>query len=234
MEDKLMPSSRVCTTPYVISVIKQLQPNSILDVGVGFGKWGYLFREYTDIILSQDDPERYQKENWKVRIDGIEAYSAYLHEGHDFIYDKIYEGNAGELMGTLGKYDVIFFGDVIEHFSLEVGRQLIRTALGHSNDCVMLTTPKYDTHQEELSGNPLEKHLSLWTPEEFRLAGPCVIALADRATYVVAYPIAGGRTFQLRREKAWVPESIWCKKIRSIYRPLKSGIKRIFRPAIKG
>ena len=40
-----MPSSRASTIPYVVYAIKQIKPESLLDVGVGFGKWGYLFRE---------------------------------------------------------------------------------------------------------------------------------------------------------------------------------------------
>ncbi len=39
-----MPSSRPNIIPIVIHLIRQLKPRSILDVGVGFGKWGHLFR----------------------------------------------------------------------------------------------------------------------------------------------------------------------------------------------
>jgi len=42
--------------PTVIHLIRQLKPISILDVGVGFGKWGHLFREYTDINEAENDP----------------------------------------------------------------------------------------------------------------------------------------------------------------------------------
>ena len=48
-----MPSSRPNTIPTVIHIVKQLRPSSILDVGVGFGKWGHLFREYTDIVAAR-------------------------------------------------------------------------------------------------------------------------------------------------------------------------------------
>ena len=66
-----MPSSRPNAIPTTVHVVRQLDPASILDVGVGFGKWGLLFREYTDIRASETDSHRYQKAAWKIRIDGI-------------------------------------------------------------------------------------------------------------------------------------------------------------------
>ena len=56
-----MPSSRPNTIPTVIHLVKQFQPKSILDVGIGFGKWGHLFREYTDINEAEKDPARYRR-----------------------------------------------------------------------------------------------------------------------------------------------------------------------------
>lgn len=221
-----MPSSRVSTIPYVIYAIKQIQPKSILDVGVGFGKWGYLFREYTDIIMSESDPDRYSKEGWKVRIEGIEAYTGYLHEGHKFVYDKIHVGEAKEIMSNLGKFDVIFFGDIIEHFPLNEGKQLLKTAISHANKCVMLTTPKYDTYQAELCNNPLEQHRSVWGQRDFRDIGPCLIALADKATYVVAYPGPSTKPFELRIEYIHTKPS-WITFIKDKLRPIKRYLSKI-------
>lgn len=196
-----MPSSRPSTIPYVISVIKQVRPSSILDVGVGFGKWGYLFREYTDIIQSELEPQRYSRTGWKVRIEGIEAFEPYLHDGHRFVYDKIHVGDAAAILPSLGKYDVIFLGDIIEHFKKEDGEELLQEAIAHANRCVLLTTPKYETGQGELLGNPLERHQSLWTKKDFRRIGKCMVALADRDTYVVAYPIGHKNVFRLEPER---------------------------------
>ena len=195
-----MPSSRASTIPYVIHAIRQVQPESILDVGVGFGKWGYLFREYTDIIKSEHNPDRYYKKGWKVRIEGIEAYASYLHEGHKFIYDKIHIGYAEEILPDLGKFDVIFFGDILEHFLLDVGKRLLITAINQCKECVILTTPKFDTHQLDLCNNPLEKHRSVWRPKDFRALGNCLVTLADKATYVVAYPTPSIKPSELRIE----------------------------------
>lgn len=215
-----MPSSRASTIPYVIYAIKQVQPKSILDVGVGFGKWGYLFREYTDIINSEHNPERYSKKGWKVRIEGIEGYAGYLHEAHSFIYHKIHVGDAKEIVPKLGKFDVIFFGDIIEHFSLDVGKELLKTAIKQSNKCVILTTPKYDTGQTDLCNNPLEQHRSVWGPSNFRALGRCSITLADKTMYVVAYPRGSTKPFKLRIEHG-LPEPLWLTTLKDNFRLVK-------------
>ncbi len=182
-----MPSSRACTIPYVMRLVRTVKPNSILDVGVGFGKWGYLFREYTDIVQSEKDPARYQKNNWRTRIDGIEAFEAYLHPAHKYIYDNIQVGDAATVLPTLGAYDMIFFGDIIEHFDLEQGQQLLLEAGQHAAHCVCVTTPRFATAQGALCNNALEQHRSVWTPSDFRKVNDCSIYLADDKTYVVVY-----------------------------------------------
>src|SRR5947207_12741295 len=96
-----MPSSRPNTIPTVIHLVRQLKPKSILDVGVGFGKWGHLFREYTDINESENDPARYQRRKWRVRIDGIEGYAAYLTPMHRYLYNHLHIGNASALLPKL-------------------------------------------------------------------------------------------------------------------------------------
>src|SRR6058998_2601883 len=105
-----MPSSRPNTIPTVIHIVKQLRPASILDIGVGFGKWGHLFREYTDILEAEHDPVRYRRENWRVRIDGIEGHAAYLTEMHRFLYNEVHVGDALVLIKALSNYDLIFLG----------------------------------------------------------------------------------------------------------------------------
>src|SRR5882672_10882574 len=93
-----MPSSRPNTIPTVLHLVRQLRPRSILDVGIGFGKWGHLFREYTDILEAERDPSRYQRANWQVVIDGIEGHSAYVTEMHRFLYNRVIVGDARTLV----------------------------------------------------------------------------------------------------------------------------------------
>ncbi|MDB6058321.1 MAG: hypothetical protein JWO95_2165 [Verrucomicrobiales bacterium] len=162
-----MPTSRATAIPTVIQLVLHLQPESLLDVGVGFGKWGHLFREYTDIRLSESTPERYDRKNWKVRIDGIEGYPEYLTPAHDFHYDQIHRGDAAKVLPTLGNYDIIFLGDIIEHFDKKAGMQLLAEAVKKANKAVIISTPKFDTEQGASCGNELERHRSLWHAADF-------------------------------------------------------------------
>lgn len=179
-----MPSSRPNTIPTVIHLIRQLRPNSILDVGVGFGKWGHLFREYTDIIAAERDPSRYERKNWQVRIDGIEGHAAYLTEMHRFIYNDIHVGDACALVPQLSRYDVIFMGDIIEHLDKQRGQQLLRDAFAKANKAVIVSTPKHDTGQECLCGNELERHRSVWKAKDFEHFKQSVVTSVDGDTLV--------------------------------------------------
>ena len=179
-----MPSSRPNTIPTVIHLVRQLKPRSILDVGVGFGKWGHLFREYTDILEAERDPPRYKRANWQVRIDGIEGYAAYITGMHRYLYNEIHIGNARNLIRKLPRYDLIFAGDIIEHFEKAVGFQFLRDALRLANRAVVITTPKFDTGQEDLCGNEFERHRSLWSAKDFHTFPNAIVKAIDRATLV--------------------------------------------------
>src|SRR5438552_4459580 len=161
-----MPSSRPNTIPTVIHLVRQLKPQSILDVGVGFGKWGHLFREYTDIMEAEHDAPRYERKNWRVKIDGIEGHAAYLTEMHRYLYDEIHLGDACELIKKLPRYDLIFLGDIIEHLEKAAGLQFLGDALDNCNKAVIVSTPKYETAQTNLCGNELERHRSLWSAKD--------------------------------------------------------------------
>ncbi len=162
-----MPSSRPELIPFVINLVMQLQPRSILEIGTGFGKYGMLFREYLDIWDMQDVAD-YDQSRWKARIEGIEATAEYLTPLHDYIYDKIHRGDASAIIDTLGQYDVIIMGDVLEHFDKQVGAALINKLFAHADKCVVLTFPIDAAVNDDVLGNPHEAHRSAWNRRDFR------------------------------------------------------------------
>ena len=186
-----MPSSRPNIIPVVINLLRQIQPQSILDVGVGFGKWGHLFREYTDIQESERDPERYRRDNWQVQIDGIEGFPGYLTPMHHYLYNRIHTGDALEVIQKLGRYDLVFMGDIIEHLEKENGMELLRQAVAHAHKAVIVSTPKYDTHQGALCGNDLERHRSVWHEKDFHQFNVTTVKTIDRATLLAAIVMPG-------------------------------------------
>ena len=205
-----MPSSRPHTIPVVIHLLRQLKPASILDVGVGFGKWGHLFREYTDIVAAERDPPRYERSNWKVRIDGIEGHPAYLTPAHHYLYNQIHIGDALTILPALPRYDLVFMGDIIEHFEKEQGRELLRHAIALADKAVVISTPKDDTGQQDLCANPLERHRSLWSARDFRALGAAV-TVVERATLlaVITKPGVAPVTFKSNRK---ADNAIWLRE----------------------
>lgn len=156
-----MPSSTHVHVSKMIDWIVRLQPASVLDIGVGFGKWGFLAREYTDI-----NAHRYQRADWRVRIEGVEAFPGYATPTYDYIYDKIHYGDLREILPTLGTFDLVIIGDVIEHFEKDAGLELIRQ-LRQLCQHVLLSSPTVFFTQE-LFDNEFERHRSIWTVDDFR------------------------------------------------------------------
>ena len=81
-----MPSSSPVSIAYMIGLMRKItkKPKNILDIGIGFGKWGFLIREYYEIRN-----KRINKKEWKVRIEGIEVVPKYISKIQKIIYDKI-------------------------------------------------------------------------------------------------------------------------------------------------
>lgn len=157
-----MPTSWYQAIPNILTKVKELDPASILDIGVGFGKYGMLFRDLLEIPF-----ERYEKKDWLVNIDGIEVFEAYHNPIYDFAYDRIQYGNILELLDTLPDYDCITLIDVLEHFTKEEGFVLIERLVQHCKKGLLVSTPFYPETQPEYLGNRYEKHKSIWSLVDF-------------------------------------------------------------------
>ncbi len=161
-----MAASAPYAIPVIANAVRQLQPQSILDVGVGFGKYGVIFREYVDVWHAENASET-KRDGWRLRLEGIEIFKDYLSPLHDYIYDQIHIGDAESVIDGLGQYDVIFMGDVLEHFPKEAGQRIIRKLYEHANKCVLLTYPRDAESRDAILGNPAEAHLSTWSERDF-------------------------------------------------------------------
>ena len=157
-----MPSSRIDHVPAVIGYVAQTKPQRVLDIGVGFGKWGFLFREYLEIWGGHLD--------WTHTIEGIEVFPDYIGAHQLAVYDEIHIGNALDVVPTLGDYDLIFMGDVIEHFTTEDALCLVRECRKHAKN-VLMSTPNGFVKQGDSFGNEHERHLSSWDSWAFINAG---------------------------------------------------------------
>lgn len=209
-----MPTSVPYCVPIIASVARQLRPRSVLDVGVGFGKYGFLFREYTDIwnMQSLDD---YPKEQWKTRIDGIEATDRYLTPMHDYIYDRIHIGDVTNIIDGLATYDIIIMGDVLEHFDKTVGHELLDKLLAHTSKCLLLTFPADCPPKDNVLGNPYESHRSAWNRRDFTRFPHVASKMLENYTALVAIAKTAESlpllttSFAARRRRGWKSTASW-------------------------
>jgi len=130
---------------------------SVLDIGIGFGKFGFLAREYTDVLN-----RRYF--DWQTKIDGIEIFEEYITQLQKEIYDHIYIGNAIDILPTLGRYDMIICSDMLEHLSEHDGTTLLDSIKDRCK-FAMIATPITVLHQGVLYNNEHERHVSAWSKE---------------------------------------------------------------------
>lgn len=150
-------------TPCVNRIIG-LQPKSVLDVGCGFGKWGYLCREYLDAFHG-----RWKREDWAARIDGIEFFEPYIQDHQRALYSNIMIGDIRDLCKDIDEYDLIIAGDVIEHMHKDEAEAVVETLYAKARKMLIVNIPLgggWD-HPEQY-GNSAELHRSEWYLEDFQ------------------------------------------------------------------
>ena len=163
-----MASSFSSQIPLIVWLLEVLRPHSILDVGKGFGKYGFLSHEYLGVDAERrPDPTRTLADQSRIVVDAVESNRDYLWPHIAQFYRHVFVGRAEDLCGALPTYDLVLMCDVIEHLTKDAGL----TLLGHfiaRGSTVIVSTPK-DFFQQTLYESADEMHISHWTPRDFRL-----------------------------------------------------------------
>jgi len=212
-----MPTSWYQATSVLLEKIMMERPSSVLDVGVGFGKYGVLLREALDIPY-----ERYDKRQWAARIDGIEAFRGYRNPLHEYVYDNVTYKPVSECLDGLGIYDVVLMIDILEHFTKEQGMELLERLLIHTRKALIISTPINPEPQEEYIGNSFEAHLSRWTPVDFARFEADFITLPvsdNQALIVKLYPIQNNRNDS--------PQRLYDTRLISLIKPVREDNEKL-------
>lgn len=128
---KIMPSSPLYTITSIMAAVAEIMPKSVLDLGMGFGKFGFLIRAYFDLRPGK----RGGYDRWKMRIDGIEIFKEYITDVHKYIYDDIFIGDAVDILSEKNLYyDMVIGVDILEHFTRKDGYTFIERAKSVSNN----------------------------------------------------------------------------------------------------
>ena len=92
-----MPTSPYSQIVHYVNYLLDVQPTSILDIGVGNGKLGFIARDLLDVMYG----ERYASRDWKLQLDGIEAFGDYIQDHQQAIYNEIHVGDAFDVIDEL-------------------------------------------------------------------------------------------------------------------------------------
>lgn len=146
------------------------RPESFLEVGTGWGQYGFLLRSYWDAAWG-----RFQPEDWQTKIDGIEVCERYICDAARLVYDDLQIGNALDILPGIpdNSYDVTFSIEVLEHFEEADGHAFIDHLKRIARLGVVISTPHPDgwEAQGSLFGNDYEIHRTVWSPEQMEALG---------------------------------------------------------------
>ena len=149
--------------PFCVEVLMKIEPKRVLDVGVGFGRWGIIVREFCDVWFGRVLPEQ-----WSVYIEGIEVFEPNISPYHKYFYNKIHIGDALDIIPGIDElWDVVIFGNIIEHFTRDEGERLLRWSIDHSKYVIVNVPLGDDWQQEEMYNNPYERHKSIYKEDDF-------------------------------------------------------------------
>lgn len=168
-----MPTSNIGSIPLIMDAILRKhryhqELKSILDIGIGYGKYGLLCREYITPFDIMDD-------TWKrLRLDGVEVFPTYIKPYSLGIYSNIFVMDIRKFCEDPRRWckesswDMILLLDIIEHMNKEEGIQVIRK-LSEFSRWILICTPELLKFypQAVKQYHPKERHVSLWEIEDF-------------------------------------------------------------------
>jgi len=162
-----MPIGALSTIVPVTRSVLLTQAKSVLDLGVGFGINGAAVRNWMDNGVKP----------FRTRLVGVEGFPQYRTAVWD-LYDEIHTMTIQRyLKMSSEKFDAILMTDVIEHFTKEEAYLVVSRCkdLLNPKGCLVIVTPGIWIEQGAYMGNELERHKSLWTPDDFRAVGFAII-----------------------------------------------------------
>jgi SAM-dependent methyltransferase len=168
-----VPTSEHWQIPQILDVVARERPRRVLDVGAGYGKFGYLVREY----------------GGAERVDGIDVRPPRF-----AAYDRFIVGDVrsiDDLLPPDSTYDLALIVEVVEHLTKPEAFELLERLTRRARR-VLVTTP-LGFRSQDVDDMPYERHRSGWYPWDF--------SRRFRVHAVRVYP--GVRSRYLRLPRMW-------------------------------
>lgn len=144
-----MPYSDPDNKSTALGWLQEIRPSTVLDVGPGAGAYAHLVRAVGSVN----------------RLNAVEAWEPYVAEfGLKNLYDNVYVEDVRSR--TDFSYDVVIFGDVLEHMTKDEALEVFERARSQCK-WIIFSIPIIHLPQGAYAGNPFEVHVhDNWTHEE--------------------------------------------------------------------
>lgn len=181
-----MASSFLGQIPIILYILTKVSPKKVLDIGKGFGKYGFLIHEYLGIDNQKKIiPNLQLRKQSKVIIDAVEIDLDLILPHLSHFYNKVIFGNILNIYSELDKYDLILMIDIIEHIEKEPALIMLKEFLKKGSD-ILIATPR-NFFKQCLYESEYEKHVSHWSIKDFKsLAYVDYQLLDDGAIYLIS------------------------------------------------
>jgi SAM-dependent methyltransferase len=148
-----MPISSPETKPWIAEKILEIDPTFVLDVGAGAGA-------YSDLLIEL---------GFTGSLNAVEVWTPYIKEFNlNEKYDYVYNLDVRDV-GDFA-YDLVIFGDVLEHMTKEDALR-VWSKVAKQARYAIIAIPIVYSGQGEVHGNPYEEHRKPdWTHNEVMLS----------------------------------------------------------------
>lgn len=154
-----MPVSEISNIPPILSEVVRLQPKTILDLGIGGGKFGTLCREVLDWVHGRVKPR-----TWKTQIFGVEGFEDYRNPAWG-VYDDVWIEDFSKKAEYYRDIDCVLILDSLEHLEKAEAEVFLHQIVSQ-NKRVIVSVPLGHCPQGEVFNNTYEKHRSTWYGEQ--------------------------------------------------------------------
>lgn len=176
-----MPTSMEENKDWIVKKILSVRPETVLDVGAGAGRYAELLGQHTT-------------------IDAIEVWEPYIKEYNlERKYRSVFHVDARAFAFDIAHYDVVIFGDVIEHMT-EAEAVKMWTKAAKGNKYGVISLPVVHWPQGEEFGNPYEVHV------EDDYSVDRVLKTFEHITVSERFSMTGAFFAEFPRSKRWLSQ----------------------------
>lgn len=149
-------------------LIKKNKVKTILELGCGKG-------DFADLI----------NKNHQFDITGVDIFEPYFEKCREKgMYKKLLKGDLTKKLKFRNRsFDEVVCLQTIEHLSKEDGASIISQMEAIANNLIVISTPNGECSQEEYDDNKHQRHLSIWTTDDFTKKGYKVYGVGLKWVY---------------------------------------------------